>query len=42
MTEHDNIMYENNQRESIEVERSVLIGTQDTAYYSNDTFWDSI
>ena len=25
MTEHDNIMYENNQRESIEVERSVLI-----------------
>ena len=42
MKEHDSIMDENNQRESIEFERSVAIGTQDNIYNYNDEFWDSI
>ena len=42
MKEHDNIMYEKNNIESIESERSVLIGTQDTTYDYNDECWDSI
>ena len=42
MKEHNNILYENNQRESIEFYRSFSIGTQDTTYDCNDEFWDSI
>ena len=39
MKEHDNIMDENNQIESIESNISVSIGTQDTTYDYNDEFW---
>ena len=42
MKEHDNIMDEDNLRESTEFERSVSIGTQDTTYDYNDEFWYSI
>ena len=35
-------MDENSQRESIESDISVSIGTQDTTYDYNDEFWDSI
>ena len=35
-------MDENNQRESIESERKVSIGTQDTTYDYDDEFWDSV
>ena len=42
MKEHYNIMDENNRRDSIEFEISVLIGTQYTSYYYNDEFWYSI
>ena len=42
MKEHDNIMDENNRRESIEFYRSVSMGTQDTTYDYNKEFWDSI
>ena len=42
MKEHDSILDENNQRESIEFERSLSIGTQDNIYNYNDEFWDSI
>ena len=42
MKEHNNIRDENNRIESIEFERSVLIGAQDTTYDYNDEFWDSI
>ena len=42
MKERDNIVDENNQRESIEFEISVLIGTQDSTYGYNDGFWNSI
>ena len=35
-------MDENNRRESIEFERSVSIGTQDTTYYYHDKFQDSV
>ena len=40
MKEHDNKMDENNQREIIELDRSVLILTQDTTYDYNDELWD--
>ena len=40
--QHDNITNEKNRRESIEFERSVLIGTQDITYDYNFYFWDSI
>ena len=40
--EHDIILDEKNQRERIELEISVSIGTQDTTYYFNGEFWDSI
>ena len=40
--EHDNVMDENNRRESIESEKSVLIGMQETTYEYNDEYWDSI
>ena len=42
MKEHDTIMDEKNQRESIEIERSVSIVTQDNTYDYNDEFWDLI
>ena len=42
MKEHDNIMNEKNQRESIEFDMSVSIVTQDTTYDYNDEFWDLI
>ena len=42
MKEYDNIMDENNQRESIELDIFFSIGTQDTTYDYNDEFWDSI
>ena len=42
MEEYDNTMDENNQRESIEFDRYVTMGTQETTYDYNDYFWDSI
>ena len=42
MEEHDSIMYEINRREIIEFDISVSIGMQDTTYYYNYEFWDSI
>ena len=42
MEEHDNIMDENNRRESIEFEISVSVVTQDNTYDYNDEFWYSI
>ena len=42
MEKNDNIMDENNGRESIKSEISVSIGTQDTTYDYNDKIWDSI
>ena len=35
-------MYEENQKESIYSDRSVLMETQDTTYDYNDEFWYSI
>ena len=35
-------MNENSQREIIEFDISVSIGTQDNTYYYNNEFWDSI
>ena len=42
MKEYYNIIDENNRRESIEFERSVLIETGDNTHDYNDKFWDSI
>ena len=42
MDKHDNIVYEKNQRESIDCNISVSIVTQRTTYDLNDQFWDSI
>ena len=42
MKEHDNIIDENNQRESIEFNISALIGMQDTTYNYKDEFWNSV
>ena len=42
MKEHNNIMDGKNQIKSIEFERFVSIGIQDTTYGFNDIFWDSI
>ena len=42
MKEHDNIMDENNRRESIDFDISVSIGTQDNTYDYNEEFLDSI
>ena len=42
MEENNNIMNEKKQRESIEFDRSVSIGTQDAKYDYNDKFMDSI
>ena len=39
---HENVMNENNEKEIIIFDKLVSIGTQDTTYYYNDTFWDSI
>ena len=42
MKDHDKIMDKKNRREIIQLERSFLIGTQDTSYDYNDEFWDSV
>ena len=42
MEEHDHIMDEKNQIESIKFDRPVSIGTQDTTYDYNEKFWDYI
>ena len=42
MEEHDNIIDENNRRESIEFDISVSIGTKECTYDYNDEFWYSI
>ena len=39
MEKNDNIMDNNNQRESIEFGRSISIGTKDTTYDYNYEFW---
>ena len=40
MKEYYNIIDKKNQRESIQFERSLSIGTQDATYEYSDEFWD--